>query len=440
MRHLGGMRTPETKSRSVWRLPLRDGRRRRCRVPSWAGRVAFPVVCSVMLFAFTSVLAAAVPQVRGLRVGDNPGFTRVVIDADRRLEAKILFLADPYRMVIDLPEVRFTLAEKGHAPGRGAVRALRFGLFRPGVSRIVLDLAGPVRLARRFDLPPRGTGNWRLVFDLKPVAASDYRVTRRPVARTDPPVRARAGGSASLPARPKARPKIPARPVVYLDPGHGGMDPGAPGALGTPEKYITLAVAKEARRVINASGRYRARLTRDRDVFLPLRRRIAIARAGGADLFISLHADSLKNRRVRGATVYTLSETASDREAAALAARENKADVLAGLDLEREAPEVADILISLAQREAMNRASHFANLLVPELRKRIRVRRNAHRFAGFVVLKAPDVPSVLIEMGYLSNRQDAAMMGSKAGRRRIAEALLAGIDRYFSALRAASGS
>lgn len=383
---------------------------------------------------------AATPEVRGLRVGENPGFTRLVIDADRRLDVKILFLAAPYRMVIDLPEVTFAIAAKGHAPGRGVVGALRFGLFKPGVSRIVLDLARPVRLSRRFDLPPRGTGNWRLVFDLRPVAPADYQVTREPLAEVNGANVTRPSTAQELPARPKARPKIPARPLIYLDPGHGGMDPGAPGALGTPEKYITLAVAREARRVIQASGRYRARLTRERDVFLPLRRRIAIARAGGADLFVSLHADSLKNRRVRGATVYTLSETASDREAAALAARENKADVLAGLDLGREAPEVADILISLAQREAMNRASHFANLLVPELRKRIRVRRNAHRFAGFVVLKAPDVPSVLVEMGYLSNRQDAAMMGAKAGRRRIAEGLLAGIDRYFSELRAASGS
>ncbi len=426
------------------RIDRRAGARGRGR----AIRTVFLIVLAVMSgfgpfgpLAPNDGRAAAVAQVRGLRIGENPGFTRVVIDVERRLDAKVMFLADPYRMVIDLPEVRFALAAKGHAPGRGVVSALRFGLFKPGASRIVLDLKRPVRLSRRFDLPPRGTGNWRLVFDLKAVAPSDYRVSRRH------PAEVKASSAATwpspakaLPARPKARPKIPARPVIYLDPGHGGMDPGAPGALGTPEKYITLAVARGARRLINASGRYRARLTRDRDVFLPLRRRIAIARAGGADLFVSLHADSLKDRRVRGATIYTLSETASDREAAALAARENKADVLAGLDLGREAPEVADILISLAQREAMNRASHFANLLVPELKKRIRVRRNAHRFAGFVVLKAPDVPSVLVEMGYLSNRQDAAMMGSKAGRRRIAAGLLAGIDHYFSDLRAASGS
>ena len=228
---------------------------------------------------------------------------------------------------------------------------------------------------------------------------------------------------------------VPARPVVYLDAGHGGMDPGTMGALGVPEKDITLAVARRAAQVIDASNRYRARLTRDRDVFLPLRERIRIARAGGADLFISLHADSIRNRRVRGATVYTLSETASDAEAAALARRENKADVLAGLDLDHQPPEVADILISLAQREAMNRSAHFANLLVPELQRRVIVRSNPHRFAGFVVLKAPDVPSVLVEMGYLSNRQDAAFLGSRRGQQEIAEALLAAIDRYFSALR-----
>ncbi|RMD90371.1 MAG: N-acetylmuramoyl-L-alanine amidase, partial [Alphaproteobacteria bacterium] len=227
---------------------------------------------------------------------------------------------------------------------------------------------------------------------------------------------------------------VAGRRIIVVDAGHGGNDPGAPGVAGVPEKKITLDVAREAARQLEATGRYHALLTRDRDVYIGLRDRVAFARHHKADLFVSLHADSIKNRRVRGATVYTLSETASDAEAADLAARENKADILAGLDLDVEAPEVANILIDLAQRETMNYSARFANYLLPELKDRVVLRRNSHRFAGFVVLKAPDVPSVLVEMGYMSNRDDARFLGSARGRKEIAAALVAAVDRYFRAV------
>ncbi|RMF71121.1 MAG: N-acetylmuramoyl-L-alanine amidase [Alphaproteobacteria bacterium] len=422
-----------TGRRLMERIPVIRGRDGDT-ISSAGGRWPVPFVMAVlMLLAVTAAQAAdrTPAHVDGLRLGENPGFTRFVIDVDRKLAPRVFFLANPYRMVIDLPPLRFAKTMRKATP-RGLVKALRYGAFKPGVSRVVLELAGPARLLRQFTLPPRGTGRYRLVFDLAPTDAGHFArlVAARAPAKADPPP------GRSPPVRQMKGMPVPARPVVYLDAGHGGMDPGTMGALGVPEKVITLAVARRAARVINQSGRYRARLTRDRDVFLPLRERIRIARRGGADLFISLHADSIRNRRVRGATVYTLSETASDKEAAALARRENKADVLAGLDLDDQPPEVAGILISLAQREAMNRSAHFANLLVPELRRRVRVRSNPHRYAGFVVLKAPDVPSVLVEMGYLSNRQDAAFLASRRGQQRIAEALLAAIDRYFAALRA----
>ncbi len=405
------------------------------RTPAWRRWASLAAVVLTVLVGPARTAAHAATgspaRVDGLRLGENPGFTRFVIDVDRKLAPTVFFLANPYRMVIDLPPLRFAKTMRKTA-GRGLVKGLRYGTFKPGVSRIVLELAGPARLLRQFTLPPRSTGRYRLVFDITSTDAEQFArlVATRARARSGPPDRP------SPPVRRMKGMPVPARPVVYLDAGHGGMDPGTMGALGVPEKVITLAVARRAARVINQSGRYRARLTRERDVFLPLRERIRIARRGGADLFISLHADSIRNRRVRGATVYTLSETASDKEAAALARRENKADVLAGLDLDDQPPEVAGILISLAQRESMNRSAHFANLLVPELKRRLRVRSNPHRYAGFVVLKAPDVPSVLVEMGYLSNRQDAAFLSSRRGQQRIAEALLAAIDRYFAALRA----
>jgi N-acetylmuramoyl-L-alanine amidase len=225
------------------------------------------------------------------------------------------------------------------------------------------------------------------------------------------------------------------RPLIALDPGHGGVDPGTVSSGGTREKDVTLATARELARQLEATGRYVVVLTRTDDRFLRLRQRVEAARTAGADLFLSLHADSIENRRVRGASVYTLSEIASDREAAALAAKENSADLIAGLDLSGESAEVRTILIDLAQRETMNQAAVFANLVIPELSSTGGTLRNGHRFAGFAVLKAPDIPSLLIEMGYLSNREDEELLLSPEYRIRLARALVRAIDHYFADLR-----
>ncbi|GAK33038.1 N-acetylmuramoyl-L-alanine amidase [Iodidimonas nitroreducens] len=382
----------------------------------------------IMAMIWASIAMAA-PAVNGLRLGENGDRTRFVIDIDEAVSAEVFTLSDPYRLVIDLPAVDFQLDSQGVGDGRGLVRRYRFGLFDEKTSRLVLDLEGPVAVDRVFTLPPQGQNLYRLVFDLKKTSRSEFAKAVRQPHRV---VESTASQSNLAPV-PSVRAARNQR-LIVIDAGHGGNDPGAPGAAGKPEKAITLAAAIETARVINASGRYRAVLTRDRDIYLHLRQRINVARKVNADLFISLHADSLNNRSVRGATVYTLSETASDREAAQLAARENKADVLAGMNLAEEAPEVANILIDLAQRESMNYSARFANYLIPELKNRVQLRRNSHRFAGFVVLKAPDVPSVLVEMGYMSNREDAQFLGSRAGQTQIANALLAGIDSYFAAL------
>jgi N-acetylmuramoyl-L-alanine amidase len=220
---------------------------------------------------------------------------------------------------------------------------------------------------------------------------------------------------------------------VVLDPGHGGSDPGTIGIGGVHEKEVTLTLARELRRALEASGRYAVRLTRDGDEFVPLRDRIARARAAGADMFLSIHADSIASGETRGASVYTLSDTASDAEAAALAQRENRADIIAGIDLSNESRDVASILIDLAQRETMNSSARLAHLVVAELGKDVRLLPTSpHRFAGFVVLKSPDVPSVLLELGYLSNREDAALLRSAEHRRRLTHALLRAIDGYFA--------
>jgi N-acetylmuramoyl-L-alanine amidase len=193
-----------------------------------------------------------------------------------------------------------------------------------------------------------------------------------------------------------------------------------------------LSAAREFKAMLQKTGRYRVILTRNRDIFIRLRDRITIARDAEADLFISIHADAIKNRKVRGLSVYTLSETASDKEAAGLAEKENKSDLIAGIDLSDKTPEVANILIDLTQRESMNQSARFATGLVKELARKTKLLRNTHRFAGFVVLKAPDVPSVLIELGFLSNRRDEQALIRKSYRAKLGKAIVEAINNYFT--------
>ena len=190
-------------------------------------------------------------------------------------------------------------------------------------------------------------------------------------------------------------------------------------------------MAKELKKQLDRKGKYKVFLTRSTDVFIPLRQRVKIARKHNADLFLSIHADSAANRKATGLSVYTLSETASDKEAAALAERENKADVIAGLNMVEQSKEVNDVLISLAQRETRNRSSEFARCIELEMRKSVKLISDTHRFAGFAVLKAPDVPSVLLEMGYLSNKNEERLLRQESYRRKIATSAVKAIDRYF---------
>jgi N-acetylmuramoyl-L-alanine amidase len=234
-----------------------------------------------------------------------------------------------------------------------------------------------------------------------------------------------------MPALP---PRSAGKRVVVIDAGHGGIDPGTHGATGLKEKDVVLAVAKAVRDALEATGRYTVRLTRDRDVFLPLRERVEIARAARSDLFVSLHADSNDHPDVRGASVYTLSEAASDREAAKLAEKENMSDVIAGVDLKEEDAPVASILIDLAQRDTMNRSVRFAETVLTSLPGATAVRPTSpHRSAGFAVLKAPDVPAALIELGYLTNREDEREMARESWRNQVAIAISRAIDRHFAA-------
>ena len=394
-------------------------------------RLTRRLIWGLAVLGFTAQLALAQPIATGVRTGQNAGFTRFVLDLNLPVTWRIFPLADPDRLVIDLPEIEFRVPAVRPGSTRGLIAGLRFGQFRAGQSRIVLDLKQPATLMKAFLLPPKDGYGYRLVIDLVPVDRArflaDVRSSRALAARQNRP---RPGTEAPVPV---ARPRHATRKIIVIDPGHGGVDPGTTGRAGTVEKAVTLGVGRALRDRLKATGRYRVVMTRDRDVFVSLRNRVRIGRRVGADLLISIHADAIRQHNVRGATVYTLSEAASDKEAAALAAKENRADAIAGVDLAEESDEVASILIDLAQRESMNRSAHFAQALLPELAQRTRLRTNSHRFAGFRVLKAPDVPSVLVELGYLSNAKDEALMRSAAGRRRLAEAIAEAIDSYFAA-------
>jgi N-acetylmuramoyl-L-alanine amidase len=221
------------------------------------------------------------------------------------------------------------------------------------------------------------------------------------------------------------------RYTVVIDPGHGGIDPGTTGVSGVLEKDIVLDTARLVARRLEATRRFRIVLTRTSDEFVALPDRVARARAATGELFLSVHADALPDREMRGASVFTLSERASDKEAAALAARENKVDLIAGIDLSRHAPEVSSILIDLARRQTNNQSIRLARQLVSELEHDLRMLNNSHRSAGFAVLKAPDIPSALVEIGCLSNRQEDVMLRSPAYRQKVATALARSIDDYF---------
>ncbi len=388
-----------------------------------------------LIFALVAALVpprpalGAEPVITGARIGDHGVTTRFVLEADEKLKFRIFTLASPYRVVIDLPVVAWRLLPGAGGTGRGLIEGFRFGLFAPGKSRVVLDMRAPVGIKRSFMLDPADGHGYRVVLDLTKVSRKTYMEQVKVVNRSRDvaalPLRAPKG------ARPEKR--RAGKRVIVIDPGHGGVDPGTTGHRGTREKNITLAVARAVKARLEAKGRYHVVLTRERDIFLRLRSRVETARSAAADLFVSLHADALKNRKVRGAAVYTLSEVSSDKEAAELAAKENKADVIAGVDLTHENPVVANILIDLAQRETMNYSARFATLLVTQLRRTGKTLRNAHRFAGFAVLKAPDIPSVLIEMGYLSNPKEERLLRQPAYQRKLADAIARAMDGYFEA-------
>lgn len=360
------------------------------------------------------------------RLGEHPNHTRFVVELSASAQYRVFTLADPYRVVIDLPEVDWQLPADTGLTGKGLVKGYRYGQYSPGHSRIVIDLWKPSEIAADFILPAVDAESVRLVVNLTPTSREQF------IAKAGWPSDIAPDGTGDRATKEtKDKTATAAKPLIVIDPGHGGVDPGAQGVSGSQEKEIVLDVGKTLRDLLIANGGYDVVMTRDDDAFIPLRERVDIARRSRADLFISLHADSIGRSGIRGASVYTLSEKASDAEAARLAESENAADIISGANLSTETAEVRDILIDLAQRETKNFSVNFAQTLAGQLSGETGVVQRPHRYAGFKVLKAPDVPSVLLELGFLSDEQDEEALTSAVWQTRVAGAIFRSIEDYF---------
>jgi N-acetylmuramoyl-L-alanine amidase len=367
------------------------------------------------------------PVATDARLAGDATRTRMIVDLSRPIGITAFTLADPYRIIIDMPQVTFALAARTGESGRGLIKAFRYGLVMQGGSRVVIDTTGPVRVDKAFVLDATEGQPARMVLDLVSVDRASFMRHLALEAGARRPAEARKPD--------QAKPSNDSRPLIVLDPGHGGPDNGAISENGEMEKDIVLEFAQALSEKLEKSGKYRVAMTRTDDRFIALGERVRIARGQGAALFVSIHADTLPARNendVRGATVYTVSDTASDIEAARLAEAENKADAIAGVDLSSEPEEVADILIDLTQRETKNFSHHFARTVVGELKSTSKLHKHPLKSAGFKVLKAPDVPSVLIELGYMSNKDDLKLMTSEKWRGKASAAIAQAVNTFFA--------
>jgi N-acetylmuramoyl-L-alanine amidase len=367
------------------------------------------------------------PVASDVRIAGDDGLTRFVVDFDKRIDIRAFTLANPYRVVVDMPQVTFQLPRKAGVTGRGLIKAFRFGLVMQGGSRMVIDLARPARIDKAFVLEAANEQPARLVLEL---TATDREAFLRTTALNNRPPDAPLRPVERADAKPESSDP---RPLIVIDPGHGGIDNGTRAPSGETEKTLVLEFALALRDKIEKAGKFRVLMTRSDDTFIALNERVQIARANKASLFISVHADALVRRdsSAQGVTVFTVSERASDAAAARLAEAENRADVIAGLDLSTEPPDVADILIDLAKRETKTFSVQFARALIAQMRGAAKVHQNPLKSAGFRVLKAPDVPSVLVELGFVTNKEDVKALTSETWRGRATDAVVQAIDAFF---------
>ncbi len=375
-----------------------------------------------LFLLFQAPVAQAELTINDVRLGVHPDKTRIVLDVSGTPRYRAFTLANPHRVVIDVTDGKWNVPKASLTQGRGLVSAVRHAHFNSSTYRLVIEVTRPVTITKDFVLPANPSQKLpvRLVLDVE--ATNVGSTPSSPAAGLPSP-------TTPIP-RPTPTSSSRQKPLIVIDPGHGGKDPGAIGPTGLREKDIVLTAARELRQALLATGEFRVYLTRDNDVFLRLNDRVRLASQAGGDLFISLHADAHTNRNAIGASVYTLSQQASDRDAAALAARENRADVFDGA-IDGESDEVSRILIDLVKRETMNFSAQYATYLVNNLKDKITLKQDTHRFAGFAVLRSPDIPSVLIEMGYLSNPREEWLLKQASHRKKIVDGIVRGTQQYF---------
>nr|WP_245224002.1 N-acetylmuramoyl-L-alanine amidase [Rhizobium halophytocola] len=368
------------------------------------------------------------------RIAGDEVRTRVVIDFDHKPTFKVHYLDGPQRIVIDLPDTVFGF-KPGALAARGVFTDIRYGSMERGAARLVMTAKRPTVLALSEVQKDEKDRGYRLVLDAKVVPQETFET------------QVKAGWADAARAAGERHETVDIAPhvkkstfIVAVDAGHGGIDAGATGArTKTPEKTITLAFAKTLADRLNRNDGIHAFLTRKDDEFVSLSGRVAIAREHDADLFISIHADTLSIPTIRGATVYTISDKSSDRMAADLAERENKSDTIAGVDFNTEPPEVSDILLDLTRRETQAFSVTMANAVVSAFEGQIGLINNPHRYAGFQVLTAPDVPSILLELGFLSNKDDEQQLLDEKWREKVANRLAEAVSRYRHPLVANGG-
>ncbi len=405
---------------------------------AWGMPLPFPLPAATSPFPATTPPVeeppAAEPAVAtDARLSGDDKQTRLTLDLSRKIDMRAFTLAEPYRVVIEIPQVNFQLAPGTGEQGQGVIKAFRYGLVMSGGSRIVIDLTGPVRVTKAVVQDPVAGRPAQMVVDL---VAVDRETFLRAAAIDNHLPRPRP------PATPNREEQGDPRPVVVIDPGHGGIDPGTRAPSGEVEKDLTLEFATMLRSKLEATGKYRVVMTRSDDTFVELSERVQIARQQRAQLLISIHCDALARGEgeAQGATVYTLSDQASDAEAQRLADAENRADAIGGVDLADEPSEIADILIDLAQRETKTFSASFARNVVKDMSATARLHKHPLKSAGFRVLKAPDVPSVLIELGYVSNARDLKQLVSETWRSHTADAIARAVQTYFTTHLAGGGA
>lgn len=385
-----------------------------------------------LYWCMTSPSFAQTTELKAFAIKEEKQASFLIVNSTKQPSFKLFTLENPHRVVLDISSAQ-SKAPLPRITQGGFIKAIRTAQKENSTFRVVLDTMDKPFEVQASTLLPDGQGIYQLQLSITHAPASFEEMVEialndnTPIPTPNPENRAQKNGVPS----PTPRPVEIYKPIIIVDAGHGGHDPGSIGRRGTKEKDITIAYAKELFDQLRNTGKYRPILTRSVDKYIPLRGRVNIARKYKADLFVSLHADSHNNPHVKGMSVYTLSDTASDKEAAALARKENKSDIITGINLQHEDREITNVLISIAQRDTMNQSALFAEHIVRAAGDQITLLRNPHRFAGFRVLTAADVPSVLVELGYLSNHREEKLLTTEKHKKEVVGILVKAIHTHF---------